>query len=119
MQTWCKLIFSAVSLQGRRSLFYDEGLSKNIGHQGWPTAKIKKNTHWLKHPKAVPRKRNLDHNINDSKSSVWIFILKNIMVIRVVFISAFLAESLKANKTSKKDHSFYNTVSLKKPHSFY
>ena len=41
------------------------------------------------------------------------------VVIRVLFISDFLAESLKANKTSKKDHSFYNTVSLKKPHSFY
>ena len=41
------------------------------------------------------------------------------VVIRVLFISDFLAESLKANKTSKKDHSFYNTISLKKPHSFY
>ena len=40
------------------------------------------------------------------------------VVIRVFFISDFLAERLKANKTSKKDHSFYNTVSLKKPHSF-
>ena len=29
-------------------------------------------------------------------------------------ISDFLTESLKANKTSEKDHSFYNTVSLKK-----
>ena len=33
--------------------------------------------------------------------------------------SSFLVESLKVNKTSKKDHSFYNTISLKKPHSFY
>ena len=41
------------------------------------------------------------------------------VVIRVLFISDFLAESLKANKTSKKDHSFYNTVSLKKSHSYY
>ena len=33
-------------------------------------------------------------------------------------ISDFLAESLKVkSKTSEKDHSFYNTVSLKKPHS--
>ena len=40
------------------------------------------------------------------------------VVIRVFFVSDFVAESLKANKTSKKDHSFYNTVSLKKPHDF-
>ena len=31
----------------------------------------------------------------------------------------FLTESLKANKNSKLDRSFYNTVSLKKPHVFY
>ena len=41
------------------------------------------------------------------------------VVIRVFFVSDFVAESLKANKTSKKDHSFYNTVLLKKPHAFY
>ena len=34
------------------------------------------------------------------------------VVIRFFFISDFLAESLNANKTSKKNHSFYNTVSL-------
>ena len=34
-------------------------------------------------------------------------------------ISHFLAESLKHNKTSKKDHSFYNTVSLKNLTHFY
>ena len=39
-------------------------------------------------------------------------------IIRFV-IPEFVAENLKANKTSKKDHSFCNTVSLKKPHSFY
>ena len=32
-----------------------------------------------------------------------------------LLISDLLAESLKA----KKDHSFYNTVLLRKPHSFY
>ena len=31
----------------------------------------------------------------------------------------FLAESLKAKKISKKDHSVYNRVSLKKSHSLY
>ena len=76
-----------------------------------------KKKQWLKHPKVVPRKRNLDQSINDSKSSVWIFFLfENIIsgiqlfyirsnihvVIRFFFISDFLAESLKANKTSKK-----------------
>ena len=48
------------------------------------------------------------------------YIWSNVPVVIIVFfISDFLAKSLKANKTSKKDHSFYNTVSLKKPHSFY
>ena len=36
-------------------------------------------------------------------------------IIRVFLLSDLLAESLKV----KKDHSFYNTVLLKKPHSFY
>ena len=35
------------------------------------------------------------------------------------FVSYFQVESLKAYKNYQKDHSFYNTVSLKKPHSFY
>ena len=35
-----------------------------------------------------------------------------------ISISDFLTESLKAYKTSKKEHSFYNTVLLKKPDSF-
>ena len=39
--------------------------------------KILKN-HWLKRPKAVPpKKRNLDQNINDSKSHIWNSLLKN------------------------------------------
>ena len=36
-------------------------------------------------------------------------------IIRVFLFSDLLVECLKA----KKDHSFYNTVLLKKPHSFY
>ena len=40
-------------------------------------------------------------------------------IIRVFLISDFLAESLKASKNYRKKYSFYNTVSLKKPHSFY
>ena len=42
------------------------------------------------------------------------------LIFRVyTLISHFLAESLKHNKTSKKDHSFYNTVSLKNLTHFY
>ena len=54
-------------------------------------------------------------------SDIQLFYICSIVpvVIRVFFISDFLVERLKANKTSKKDHSFYNTISLKKPHSFY
>ena len=40
-------------------------------------------------------------------------------IIRVFFIPEFVAENLRANKNQQKDHSLYNTVSLKKPHSFY
>ena len=40
-------------------------------------------------------------------------------IIRVFFNPEFVAENLKANKTSQKDHPFYNTVSLKKAHSYY
>ena len=42
-------------------------LSKNVDHHGWPMTE-KKN--WLKRPKAVPKKRNLDQNISDSKSHI-------------------------------------------------
>ena len=44
------------------------GLSKNDDHQGWPTTKNLRR-HWLKLSKAVPKKRNLDQNVNDSKTS--------------------------------------------------
>ena len=27
--------------------------------------------HWLKHPKTVPKKRNLDQKVNDSKRHIW------------------------------------------------
>ena len=42
--------------------------------------------------------------------------IKNLIFGVYLLISDFLVESLKTKKkTSKKDHSFYNTVSLKKP----
>ena len=56
--------------QGRRKLFYGGGggLIKNVGHHGWPMAKINKNTlPWKQSLKQSPEKRDLDQNINDSK----------------------------------------------------
>ena len=51
--------------------------------------------------------------------NLFIFCSNVHLVITVFYISDFLAETFKVNKTSKKDHSFYKTVPLKKPHSFY
>ena len=45
--------------------------------------------------------------------------IKNLVFGVYLLISDFLVESLKANKNYQKYHSFYNTVQLKKPHSFY
>ena len=41
--------------------------------------------------------------------------IKNLIFRVYLLISDFLVENLKANNTSKNDHSFYNAVSLKKP----
>ena len=49
-------------------------MSKNVSHHGWPMTKNFKK-HWLKRPKAVPKIRNLDQNIYDSKSHIWILLL--------------------------------------------
>ena len=38
-----------------------------------------KRKYWLKHPKAVPQKQNLDRNINDSKSHIWNYFIENII----------------------------------------
>ena len=71
--------------------------------------KIKK-----KHPKAVPQKRNLDQNINDSKCHICNFFLKilhraynfiphvPVDIIRFCFIPEFIAENLKPNKNQRK-----------------
>ena len=88
--------------QGRRELFHGAG--------GWEALK------------QSPKIRNLDQTINDSKSNLWNFFLKIlfwaykffIFIQTCQWISDLLAESLK----SKKDNSFYNTVLLRKPHSF-
>ena len=72
-----------------------------------------------------PKKRNLDQNINNSKSHLWNSFFENIIsdiqlfyirsnvpvnIIRAFLISDLLAEILKA----KTNLSFYNTVLLKK-----
>ena len=55
--------------------------------------------HWLKRPaKHSPKKQNLDQNINDSKSHNLEFF----------FWKCYFGHN------SRKDHTFYNTVSLKK-----
>ena len=51
-----QLSFATFEQQGRRKLFYGGGLSKNVGHYGWPTTKNEKKKNWLKRPKAVPQK---------------------------------------------------------------
>ena len=38
-----------------------------------------KRKHWLKHPKSVPQKQNLDQNIDDSKSHIWDYFIENII----------------------------------------
>ena len=35
--------------------------------------------HWLKRPKAVPKKWNLDQNINYSNSHIWNYFFENII----------------------------------------
>ena len=63
----------------------------------------------MKRSKTVPpKKRNFDQKINYSKPHI-----------SSLLISDFHVESLKANKTSKKDRSIYNTISVKKPHLFF
>ena len=79
--------------------------------------KLKKR-HWLKRLNAVPKKRNLDQNVNDAKCNIWnsfFFFFKNIISGIQLFIfvhklrwisseffliSDFLAESLKASQKS-------------------
>ena len=77
--------------------------------------KLKKKKTLAKTPQNSPRKkRSLDQNKNDSKSYIWNSFFENIHlhphvsvdIIKLFLVSDFLAESF-------KDHSFYNTVSLK------
>ena len=89
--------------------------------------KIKKKQ-WLKHPKAVPKLFCQNSGIPFLKILFWAY---NVFIFVQTFqwtsseifllISEFLAESLKKKKkkNNKKDHTFHNTVLLKKSHSFY
>ena len=76
--------------------------------------KIKKK-HWLKHPKAILQKRNLDQNINDLKSHIcnslfWKYYFGRATLVQTFqwtssefsFIPEFVAENLKANKHQRK-----------------
>ena len=53
------------------------------------------------------------------KNEVWTrkYMIKFLEIMYLFRI--FWFSCLKVNKTSKKDNSFYNTLSLEKPHSFY
>ena len=50
-----------------------------------------KRKYWLKHPKAVPQKQNLDRNINDSKSHIWNYFIENIISgIQLFYINPYV-----------------------------
>ena len=77
--------------------------------------KITKKTRWLKRPKAVPQKTKFVILFLKILFRACHFSLHVPMdIIRVFFIPDFVAKISKPIKTSEKDHSFYNTVSLKK-----
>ena len=66
-----------------------------------------KRKQWLKHPKVVPQKTNLDQNINDSKSHIWNSFIENIISDTTTFLCSSTCSSghhhsifwdLKANK---------------------
>ena len=65
--------------QGRRKLFYGGKPSGTVCHHGWPTSKNWREI-FAKTPKRSPqKKRNLDQNINDSKSQIWNSFFHNII----------------------------------------
>ena len=66
-----------------------------------------KRKQWLKDPKVVPQKTNLDQNINDSKSHIWNSFIENIISDTTTFLCSSTCSSghhhsifwdLKANK---------------------
>ena len=53
-----QLSFATFEQQGRRKLFYGGGLSKNVGHYGWPTTKNEKKK-LAKAPQSSPPKNEI------------------------------------------------------------
>ena len=87
--------------QGGRKTFY--GGTELKCRPPWKISKL----HWLKRPKTVSKKRTKFGPENKwFKTSYLEFGVQ-------LLVSDFLAESLKASKNKQKNHSFYNTVSLK------
>ena len=79
-----------------------------------------------------PKKESLDQNINTSKSYICNSFFENVISVIQLWstrssghhqsfflFQIFQQKVSKSIKTSEKDHSFYNTVSFKKHHSFY
>ena len=87
--------------------FCSGGMSNNVGHHGWLTTKNFKIA-LAKMPWKIKKKFGPENNR-----------LKTSNLEFYVLIRDFLVESLKARKTSKKDHTLYKTISTKKPHSFH
>ena len=83
------------------------GLSINVAHHGWPMAKAFKNTLVTK-PQNSSKKQHLDQKVDPWKAFIWS------LSINLRFSGRFS----KPTKSSSKDHSFYNKISLKKHHSF-
>ena len=61
----------SILYQDRSRHFNGGELSKNIRPHGWKNTKKKLKLHWLKRPKAVTKKQNLDPKLNDSKPNIW------------------------------------------------
>ena len=94
--------------------------------------KLKK-THWIKHFEALLQRTKFGPKCkNDSKSHIWNSFFENLIsgiqyfyirphipldIITIFFNFRFSITVTKPAKRSEKDHSFYNTVSLKKPNS--
>ena len=66
-------------------------------------------SHLSKPSKIASKKQNLDQKLYDSNLIFWMYLL----------IPDFLQKVSKTRKTSQKDPSLFNTVWLKKAHSFY
>ena len=100
--------------------------------QGQKIKKKQQKKHRLKCSKVIPPKTETLTKIKMIQNLIFLGLFLKIFfraynfsphvpvdIIRAFFNPEFVAENFKANKTSQKDHPFYNTVSRKKPHSYY